>query len=136
MRPDVLLCSRHESVRTHVDVTPMENQATDRLRHATGEKVHAGQHPVCGAPSFSFFLRKVSSTGCPHDEQEIESVGIFPDTLLSQRSASFSSVSTVGEIDDGDEVQGVVLVKLAHPKHLDEGAKNQAGAVIFYPLDV
>ena len=48
----------------------------------------------------------------------------------------FSSVSTVGEIDDGDEVQGVVLVKLAHPKHLDEGAKNQAGAVIFYPLDV
>lgn len=45
-------------------------------------------------------------------------------------------MSTVGEIDDGDEVQGVVLVKLAHPKHLDEGAKNQAGAVIFYPLDV
>ena len=38
MRPDVLLCSRHESVRTHVDVTPMENQATDRAYRIGQEK--------------------------------------------------------------------------------------------------
>jgi len=59
----------------------------------------------------------VLPTGCPTSEQEIKAHGI---SLGSQRSVSLSFLSNLGEIQDGDQIQGVVLVTLAHPKKFDD----------------
>jgi hypothetical protein len=96
MRPDILLCSRGKSGRAST-----------------------GSIPICGAPSFTFLLRsKVLPTGgCPNkSEQEIKAHGIF---LGSQRSVSLSFLRNLGEIQNGDQIQGVVLVTFAHPRNFD-----------------